>query len=295
MDVMDVTDVKGPRRGSAFHRTMRFVFSSRAGVCALGFLALLVAVSVFAPWLMPYDPNEQDLLNRLQGPSTEHWLGTDSLGRDTLSRLIVGTRVTLLAIVTSVGLAVSLGIPTGLAAGFVGRRLDLVLSWVADILLALPALILALGIVGILGPGLTNAIIAVGIVFAPRFFRVARGSAIALRQETYIEAARATGCSTPRILWRHVLPNVSGSLLVQVSFTAGLAVVAESSLSFLGLGAAPPTATWGSILRDAFDNIYTTSFPVIPPAVVIVLTVMATAVLGDVLRDALGRQVRVAS
>ncbi len=167
MDVMDVTDVKGPRRGSAFHRTMRFVFSSHAGVCALGFLALLVAVSVFAPWLMPYDPNEQDLLNRLQGPSTEHWLGTDSLGRDTLSRLIAGTRVTLLAIATSVGLAVSLGIPTGLAAGFVGRRLDLVLSWVADILLALPALILTLGIVGILGPGLTNAMIAVGIVFAP--------------------------------------------------------------------------------------------------------------------------------
>lgn len=274
------------------NRTVRHLLHNHAAVGAFVFLVLLVLVALFAPALAPDDPGRQDLLDRFEGPSGEHWLGTDSLGRDNLSRLIEGTRVTVLAVAQAVGLAVVLGIPAGLAAGFVGRFLDTALTWVTDILLSLPPLILSLAILGILGPGLTNAMVAVGIVFSPRFFRVARAAALGVRNETYIEATRSLGCSTPRILFRHVLPNSSGPLLVQLTFALGLVVIAEASLSFLGLGARPPTASWGSMLQDAFGNVYTTTFPLLAPSVMIVLTILATAVLGDALRDALGRQSR---
>jgi peptide/nickel transport system permease protein len=160
-------------------------------------------------------------------------------------------------------------------------------------LLALPPLILAMAIVGILGPGLTNAMIAVGITLTPRFLRVARAAAISVREETYVEAARATGCSSTRILFRHALPNSAGPLLVQVTFALGLVVIAEASLSFLGLGARPPTASWGSMVRDAYDNIYDSKFQLLAPSIMIVLTILAFSILGDALRDALGRQRRV--
>jgi peptide/nickel transport system permease protein len=193
----------------------------------------------------------------------------------------------------AIGLAILLGIPAGLLVGFVGRWMDTVFTWISDVLLTLPPLILALAIVAILGTGLTNAMIAVGIVFSPRFFRVARAAAISVRNETYIEASRALGCSTVRILGRHVLPNSSGPLLVQVTFALGLVVVAEASLAFLGLGVSPPGASWGGMVRDAFDNVYDSTFPLYAPSVMIVLTILASAVLGDALRDALGRQSRV--
>ncbi len=274
-------------------RTLRRLAGNRAAMVALGFVVVLAVVAVLSPWLAPHDPARQSLVDRLQGPSGDHWLGTDSFGRDNLSRLIEGTRVTLWACVQALVLAVALGIPTGLVAGFVGRRLDTALSWGADVLLSLPPLILALAIVGVLGPGLTNAMVAVGIVFSPRFFRVARAAALSVRHETYVEATRAMGCSTSRILFRHVLPNSSGPLLVQVTFAMGLVVIAEASLSFLGLGVTPPTATWGGMLRDAFDNVYSSTFPLLAPSLMIILTILAFSVLGDALRDALGRQSRV--
>lgn len=281
------------RRGPMASRTLRRLLRNRAAVVALAFVALLVLVALLSPFLTPHDPGRQELLDRLESPSGDHWLGTDSLGRDNLSRLLEGTRVTLWAALQAIGLAVVVGIPTGLIAGFVGRRVDAGLSWLADILLSLPPLLLAMAIVGILGPGLTNAMVAIGIVFAPRFFRVARAAAQSVRHETYVEATRAMGCSTPRILFRHVLPNSSGPLLVQLTFALGLVVTAEASLSFLGLGAKPSTATWGSMVRDAFNNVYETGFPLLAPSVMIVLTILAFSVLGDALRDALGRQSRV--
>jgi peptide/nickel transport system permease protein len=274
-------------------RVLRRVVRNRAAVVSFAFLLLLVAVALLSPWLAPHDPGRQSLVDRLQSPSGDHWLGTDSFGRDNLSRLIEGTRVTLWASVQALTLAVAAGIPAGLLAGFVGRRVDTVLSWVADVLLSLPPLILALAIVGVLGPGLTNAMVAVGVVFAPRFFRVARAAAMSVRTETYVEASRALGCSTSRIVFRHVLPNSSGPLLVQVTFATGLVVIAEASLSFLGLGAKAPTATWGGMLRDAFDNVYDSTFPLLAPSLMIVFTILAFSVLGDALRDALGRQSRV--
>lgn len=274
-------------------RTLRRLLRNRAAVVSFAFLALLVVVAVLSPWITPHDPARQDLVARLQGPSGDHWLGTDSFGRDNLSRLIEGTRVTLWACVQALALAIVCGTPTGLLAGFVGKRVDTVLSWIAEVLLSLPPLILALAIVGVLGPGLTNAMIAVGIVFAPRFFRVARAAAMSVRSETYVEATRALGCSTSRILLRHVLPNSSGPLLVQITFAMGLVVIAEASLSFLGLGVTPPTATWGGMLRDAFDNVYDSNFPLLAPSLMIVFTILAFSILGDALRDALGRQSRV--
>lgn len=275
------------------NRTWRRMIRRRSVVVSLGFIALVVMVAVLAPVIMPYDPTQQDLFQRLQGPSQEHWLGTDSLGRDNLSRLIEGTRVTLVAITQATLLGIALGIPLGLVAGFVGRYVDGVLNWISDVLLSLPPLILALAVVGILGPGLSNAMIAIGIIFAPRFFRVARASALSIRNETYIEATRAMGCSPARILFRHVLPNASGPLLVQATFALGVAITAEASLSFLGLGATPPTASWGSMIRDGFNYIYQARFQMVPPAVMVVLTILAFSVVGDALRDALGRQTKV--
>lgn len=274
-------------------RTLQRLFRNRTAVASFWFLVLILVVGVFVPPFMPHDPAHQDLLARLAGPSGSHWLGMDTLGRDNLSRLVEGTRTTLWAALTAIVLALLGGLPAGLVAGFVGGWIDGALNWVSDVLLSLPPLILALTIVGILGPGLSNAMIAVGIVLAPRFFRVTRAAAASVRSETYVEASRAIGCSPTRILLRHVLPNASGPMIVQLTFSLGIIVSAEASLSFLGLGAKPPTASWGSMVRDAFDSIYDSRFPLIAPSLMIVLTVLAFSVLGDGLRDALGRQSRV--
>ena len=276
--------------GQRRFRTLRRLLRNRAAAASLLFLGLLLLVAVLAPWITPSEPAAIDVASRLQQPSADHWLGTDSLGRDNLSRLIEGSRTTLLAAVQALAVGVLGGIPAGLAAGFLGRRADVVLNWISDVLLSFPPLILALALVGVLGPGLTNAMIAVGVLLMPRFFRVARAAAISVRNETYIEAARSVGSSTPQILLRHALPNSAGPLLVQATYSLGLVVTAEASLSFLGLGAQPPTASWGTMVRDAFDNVYTSTFFLIAPSLMIMLTILAFSMLGDGLRDAIGRQ-----
>jgi peptide/nickel transport system permease protein len=256
-------------------------------MAALTFLVLVVLAAILAPVLSPADPAAQDLINQLQGPSAAHPLGTDNFGRDVLSRALFGARVTLIAVIQALVIAAVAGIPLGLLAGFVGRWVDAILSRISDALLSLPPLILALAIVGILGPGMTNVMIAIGVVLAPPLFRLARGAAQSVSSETYIEACRAMGYSPWRILWRHVLPNASSPLLVQLTFSAGIIIVAEASLSFLGLGVQPPDASWGTMLRDAFDAIYDSPWFMTAPAVLIVLTILSFAVFGDGLRDAL--------
>lgn len=284
--------VAGWRKARPRSRVVRRLLKNRAALIAFGFITLLVLVAVFARVLPLPDPNAQVLVNRLQGPSGTNLLGTDAFGRDTLSRLVSATQVSMIAAAQGLGVAVLLGVPLGLIAGFAGGLTDGVLARVTDGFLSLPPLILAMAIVGVAGPGLTNAMIAIGIVFAPRFFRVARSAAQTVAQETYIEAVRADGCPTWRILLRHVLPNASGPLLVQASFAIGFIITAEASLSFLGLGVQLPTASWGSMLRDAFDTIRQNSFPIIPPAAMITVTVFAFSVFGDGLRDAFGRDTR---
>ncbi len=268
-------------------RPVRQLLANRSAMVSLVFLLVLVLAAVLAPVLATHEPAKQSLMDQFQRPSGEHLLGTDMFGRDVYSRLLFSARVTLLAIVQAVVLASALGIPLGLLAGYVGGLVDAVLSRVSDALLALPPLILAIAIVGILGPGLTNAMIAIGIVLAPPQFRLSRAAAQSVSTETYIEAVRAMGCSPLRILWRHVLPNASSPLLVQMTFAAGIVVIAEASLSFLGLGAQAPSSSWGTMLRDAFDNIYQSPYFMVAPATMIVLTILAISTLGDGLRDAL--------
>ncbi|WP_084611700.1 ABC transporter permease [Tomitella biformata] len=267
-------------------RKWRALRSNRAAMVSLAFLVLMVLVAVFGSLLMTHDPNAQELGARLQGPSGEHWLGTDGYGRDVFSRLVASTQVAVLAIVQAMVLAMAVGIPLGLLAGLVGGFVDGVLSRIADALMSLPPLILALAVVGVLGPGLTNAMIAVGILLAPRLFRIARAEAQAVSGESYIEACRSVGCSNYRLLWRHVLPNASSALMIQVTFGAGIVIIVEASLSFLGLGVESPQASWGSMLQDAFQNVNVSANYMIAPTAAIVLTVLALSTFGDGMRDA---------
>lgn len=270
-------------------RALRRFFAQRVVVVGLVFVVALLAFGYLGPVIDSTRPSEQNLRARNVGPSSEHWLGTDLFGRDLLARLMEGTQVTLEAALVALVVATLTGVPFGLLAGYRRGVVDAVLNRIADALLSLPGLILALAIIAVRGPGLVNAMIAVGVVLSPRFFRVARGAALTVADEVYVEAARADGASSARILRRHVLPNSSGPLLVQMSFALGFAVTAEASLSFIGLGVELPTPSWGSMLREAFTQINRSSWQLYPPSIMIALTVFVFAVLGDALRDAFGR------
>lgn len=265
----------------------RELLRNRSAVVALAFLLLCVAVAVLADFITLHDPNLQSLGDRLQPPSSRHWLGTDDLGRDVTSRLIVGTRVTLLAAAQATIIAMVIGIPAGVIAGFGGRRTDLVLSRLADASMSIPALLLAIAIVGALEPGLRNAMLAIGIVFGPAFFRLARGATIAVRGEAFLEAARLAGTPTWRSLATHVAPNIAPPLIVQMSVVLGYATLLETSISFLGLGAQPPDASWGSMLGRSGRLIEDAFYLVLVPGVAITATVLSFNVVGDGLRDAL--------
>jgi peptide/nickel transport system permease protein len=255
-------------------------------------LAVFAAAALLAPQIAPYDPNAQDLVARLEAPSTGHWLGTDEYGRDQLSRLIFGARVSLTAAVEVVAVGLVLGVPAGVLAGFFPGLIDGALSRISDALMSVPSLVLALTIVAVLGHGLGSAMFAVGMVFAPRFFRVARASTYEVRQETFIEASFAIGCTWWRVAWRHVLPNAVSPLVVQIAVVLGAAITAEASLSFLGLGVQPPTASWGGMLASAYANLYEADFLIWAPGIAIAVTVLAFTILGDEARIALGtRQV----
>jgi ABC-type dipeptide/oligopeptide/nickel transport system permease subunit len=256
-------------------------------VAGLMFLVLLVLVAVLAPILAPYDPNAQELVKRLQPPSGSNLLGTDSLGRDSLSRLIYGTQVSLLAGLQALAVAAGIGIPLGLIAGYVRGKFDTLANLVSDALMAVPGLILALAIIAVLGPGLTNAMMAIGLTTAPRFYRLARVSTMDLRNDTFIEASTAMGCSRGRIMLVHILPNAMPPLIVQATFVFGAAILAEASLSFLGLGVEPPTASWGAMLSDAAQRL-DKSYLIWGPGVALTLAVLAFAAVGDGWRDALG-------
>ncbi|QJY48100.1 ABC transporter permease [Pseudonocardia broussonetiae] len=271
-----------PRR-----RTVRLLLRRPSTVVALGFVLLLAALAALAPWVSPYDPFAQDLENAFAPWSAEHLLGTDDLGRDVASRLLHAIRLALLSPLISVGVALVLGVPAGLWAGLSRGSVDAVLSRIADALLSLPGLAFALAIIAVVGPGLTNVMVALGVVFAPTLFRVIRGAAMAVAQEPFIDAARSIGCSTSRILRVHVLPNVAAPLLVQATILMGLALLSEAGLSFLGLGVQPPESSWGSMLRTAYENQFEAPLAVLPPGIAVVLTVLAFNTIGDAIRDAM--------
>jgi peptide/nickel transport system permease protein len=254
---------------------------------AAGIVLAFVAIALTAPHLAPYDPIATDFRAVRKAPSGVHWLGTDEVGRDVLSRVIWGARASLLAGVIPVALALTLSIPLGLLSGYAGGWIDGLIMRVTDAMLAIPFLIVAIALAAFLGPSLTNAMIAIGIAALPTFLRLARGTVLTLKTEEYVEAARALGCSHVRIAGRHIFPNMVPPLLIQSSLTVAAAVIAEASLSFLGLGQQPPAPSWGSMLNAAQRYLSQAPWIALYPGLVIFALVMALNVLGDALRDAL--------
>ena len=254
-------------------------------------LVAAIAVAVAGPWLAPYDPNANNLMHRLQSPSAAHWFGTDDLGRDIFSRMLAGARISISFPFGSVALAIVLGLPAGLLAGYGGSAISRVLNFAADILMSFPPLLLAIAFIAVRGPGLGSAMIVVGIIFAPRLFRIARAATQEVMAETYIEAARAIGSSPFQILLWHVLRNIAGPVIVYVSFAMGTALLIEAILSFIGLGVQPPAAGWGSMLGRAFRYLYQSPSGILFPGAAIAATVLAFNLLGDALRDAVGRPI----
>jgi peptide/nickel transport system permease protein len=256
-------------------------------VLALGYLALLLVVSVFAAQIAPYSPTEQNVAELLMPPSAAHWLGTDDLGRDVLSRLIWGAPNSLYACALAVSVAIVLGVPIGVVIGFAGGWLDEVASRFIDALLSFPPIVLAIAVTGALGIGLTNAMLSVGIVFAPVLARIVRAQTLVVKQALYVDAARAFGASTPQIIVRHILPNAIQPVIVQVTLMLAIALLAEASLSFLALGVQPPQASWGGMLARAYNYIEIAPAQMYTPGLAILFTALAFNALGESLRVAL--------
>jgi peptide/nickel transport system permease protein len=255
----------------------------------MGFLILLVLMAILAPLLPLEDPAAQEWRERLAPPSAGHPLGTDEFGRDLLARVVFGGRVSLLAGIIPVLFGGTVGTAIGLIAGFLGRRTDLVAMRVMDILLAFPTLFLALAIVGTLGPGLINAMLAVAVVNIPNYARLVRGQVLTIREREYVTAAHAIGATRGWIMLRHLLPNVMAPLLVQSTLSVGFAVLATASLSFLGLGTQPPTADWGRMLATARQYLPDAWWLAVFPGAMIMLSVLSVNLFGEGLRDAVGK------
>ncbi|HTI18505.1 MAG TPA: ABC transporter permease [Trinickia sp.] len=273
------------RRGR--RRALAKFARNRAALVGAAIVLIVIVVAALAPWISPFDPVQADFLHVRSAPDAMHWFGTDELGRDILSRMIWGARASLAAGVVSVAVAVAIGVPLGLIAGYFGGLIDTVVSRVADALLSIPFLILAIALAAFLGQSLTNAMIAIGVSAMPRFVRLSRGQAIAVKAEEYVEGARAIGLDDTRIVLRYILPNVLPPIIVQASLTVATAIIAEASLSFLGLGQLPPAPSWGSMLNSAKDFVSEAPWMSIFPGVAIFLTVLGFNLLGDGLRDAL--------
>lgn len=254
---------------------------------ALVVLCAIIFCAIFASWIAPYDPTLQDYNVMLEGPSAAHWLGTDDLGRDVFSRLIHGASASVYAACLAVGVASLLGIPVGLIAGYAGGWVDEVISRIIDTFLSFPAIVLAIAVTGVLGIGLTNAMVSVGIVFAPQLARLARARTLVLKQELYVDAARCFGASTISILARHILPNAIQPVLVQMTLLMAVALLAEASLSFLGLGMQPPDASWGSMIARAYLYAQIAPAQMYAPGIAILVTALAFNTVGESLREAL--------
>jgi peptide/nickel transport system permease protein len=262
---------------------------ARRGGALVGFAVVVffVLLALLAPWLAPYDPVATNWSAIRAAPSAAHWFGGDELGRDVLSRIIWGARASILAGVVSVCISLALGVPIGMLAGYAGRWVDALVSRITDAMLACPFLILAIALAAFLGPSLTNAMIAIGISATPVFVRLTRAQVLAAKAEDYVEAARALGNPHLRIALRHIFPNIVAPLIVQATLAIAAAVIAEASLSFLGLGQQPPAPSWGSMLNTARNYIDQAPWMAIWPGVSIFLLVLSFNLLGDGLRDAL--------
>jgi peptide/nickel transport system permease protein len=277
---------RGPRAWWGRQRGLRRMARRPLPVFGVVVVVVFVVVAIAAPWLAPYPPARTDFAALRQAPSARYLLGTDEIGRDQLSRVIFGARASLQAGVISVLIALALGVPLGLVAGYYGGHLDEIIGRITDAMLAFPFLILAVAMAAALGPSLTNAMIAIGIASAPTFVRLTRAQVMAVRAEDYVQAAVALGARDLRLLARHVLPNAFPPILVQATVTIAGAIIAESALSFLGLGVQPPTPSWGGMLNVAKNFLVQAPWMAVWPGLSIFVTVLAFNLVGDGLRDA---------
>jgi peptide/nickel transport system permease protein len=268
-------------------RTWRRFRRRPSAVFGLVVIGVLIALAIFAPYITTFDPNKQSWTAIRKAPSAVYWFGTDESGRDQFTRVIYGARASLMAGLLSISIALALGVPAGLISAYRGGWTDAIVSRITDAMLAIPFLILAIALAAFLGPSLMNAMIAIGITATPVFIRLTRGQVLNAKVEDYVEAARAVGNPPLRIAFRHILPNIMPALLVQATLSIAAAIIAEASLSFLGLGQQPPAPSWGSMLNTAQRFLTNAPWMAIWPGVAIFLTVLAFNLLGDGLRDAL--------
>ncbi len=266
--------------------------SNKTSWVGLAIFALVCFVAVFAPLLAPHDPLAQDLLFRLKPPNESYWLGTDYYGRDILSRLLFGARISLVIGLVAILAAMLIGSVIGMIAGYYRGRIDLVLMQIMDSLLAFPSLILGLIVVAMLGPSILNLVIAIALTAIPPFARIARAPTISMKEREFVEAGRSLGFSDFRILVLHILPNILPEILVMGSLWLATAIRVEASLAFIGLGVRPPTATWGGMIREGFENILDSPWLALAPGVAILIVVFSLNLLGDGLRDAIDPKLR---
>lgn len=279
--------VESPRKRRMKEMSSRF-FQNKLAVVGGIFTLLLILMAIFAPIVAPYNPSDQDYAKFLQSPNAENLLGTDELGRDIFSRIIYGARVSIQAGIISVGIALLIGIPIGLFSGYYRGVLDeFVVMRFTDALLSFPPLVLALSLAAVLGAGLQNAMIAIGIIFTPNFIRLVRGEVLSQREREYVTAARASGISDFKIIFRHILPNCLPPILVQATLSIAAAIISEASLSYLGLGTQPPTPSWGAMLSMGQGYLGDAPWISLFPGLFIFLTVLSINLFGDGLRDAL--------
>ena len=276
-----------PRAESLWLDAMRRLRRQPLTIVAAIIVTILILTAIFGPMLAPYDPNAIEMANRFASPSLQHPFGTDDFGRDILSRVMVGARVSLMVGIIAVSISAVIGTTFGIVAGYTGRIVDEVIMRAMDILFAFPAILLAIAIMAALGRGIGNAMIAIGIVYIPIFARIARGSVLSVREEDFVDAARSIGSTDSRIMFKHIFPNTTSPLIVEVTLSLSFAILAEAALSFFGLGTQPPDPSWGRMLSEGRAYFQQSAWLAIWPGLAIMLTVLGFNLLGDGLRDAL--------
>lgn len=262
-------------------------YKNRLALAGLIIVVFFILLAIIAPFIAPYNYSDQVLTERMQAPSSKHWFGTDDLGRDIISRVLYGARISLWVGFFSVLGSVVMGTILGLVAGYYGRWVDTIISRLFDIMLAFPSILLAIAVVSILGPSLQNALIAIAVVNIPNFGRLVRSKVLSVKQEEYIMAARAVGMKDSRILFHHILPNSISPVIVQATLAIATAIIEAAALGFLGLGAQPPTPEWGKMLADSRNYITQAPWTLFFPGIAIILTVLGFNLMGDGLRDVL--------
>ncbi|MCW3997032.1 MAG: ABC transporter permease [Candidatus Bathyarchaeota archaeon] len=277
---------------SELRLALRQLKKDRMSLIGLMIIVGMIFLAIFSPFLIPYDPAEQDLNNALEPPSVAHLFGTDSFGRDVLSRVLSGARVSVIVGIVSCGIAILIGVPLGILAGYGGSKVDNLISRIIDGIMAFPPLLLAIVLMAVLGPSMINVMIALGFTISTHFARLARGETLKVKEESYIMAARTMGLRSHQIIIKHIIPNIIAPLIVQTSVTFAYAIIAEASLSFLGLGVQPPTPSWGLDLSDARRYVLTDPWLAMFPGIAIFLAVFGVNMFGDGLNSALNPRER---